>query len=101
MYIEIDLYAFLFVIPVIVLIAILSFILGIKQVKAYNRKNKPKKDKAQLILNKLNDKIIDTQYQLDQMQDNETKQYIKDRLMAFHYVKGMVEAVINEEDKNE
>lgn len=58
-------------------------------------------DKARIILEKLNDKIIDTQYQLDQMRDSQTKQNIKERLMAFHYVKGMVEAVINEEGKNE
>ena len=56
-------------------------------------------DKARIILEKLNDKIIDTQYQLDQLQDKETKLCIKERLMAFHYVKGMVEVVI-EEDKN-
>lgn len=58
-------------------------------------------DKARIILEKLNDKIIDTQYQLDQMKDNDTKLYIRERLMTFHYVKGMVEAVINEEGKNE
>lgn len=57
-------------------------------------------DKARIILEKLNDKIIDTQYQLDQTKDDKAKQYIKERLMAFHYVKGMVEAVI-EEGKNE
>ena len=56
-------------------------------------------DKARIILEKLNDKIIDTQYQLDQMKDSQTKQCIKERLMAFHYVKGMVESVIDDKEK--
>ena len=58
-------------------------------------------DKARIILEKLNDKIIDTQYQLDQTQDNKAKQYLKERLLTFHYVKGMVEAVINDKEKEQ
>ena len=57
-------------------------------------------DKARIILEKLNDKIIDTQYQLDQMKDSQNKQNIKERLLAFHYVKGMVEAIIEEGKKS-
>ena len=99
MYLEIDLWVLIVLLMVLTLVSVFSFIVGIKEIKAYKEAHKPKKDKAQIILNKINDKIIDTQYQLDQMKDNQAKQYIKERLITFHYVKGMVEAVINDKEK--
>ena len=99
--IELELWAFILILIVLAFMSISSFIIALKEIKAYKEAHKPKKDKTQEILNKLNNKIIDTQYQLNECENNNYKQDIRTRLNTFHYVKGMVEQIMYEEGKNE
>ena len=99
MYLEIDLWVLIVLLMVLTLVSVFSFIIGLKEIKAYREAHKPKKDKAQIILNKLNDKIIETQNQSKDVKDNLTKLLGESRLYAFYYVKEMIESVIATEEK--
>ena len=101
MYLEIDLWVLILLLMVLTLVSVFSFIVGIKEIKAYKEAHKPKKDKAQIILNKLNDKIIEMHCQLENYKGSDYTQSFKDRLQTFYYVKGMVETIIYEEDKEQ
>ena len=96
---EIEMPARLFALLILFFIAmlVLWFILDLKLIKLRReeaKRNKPKEDDLQKLLNKLNDKIIDL------ANDHSGSEMLQVRKADFHYFKGMILGLMEERKNN-